>query len=144
MLKAIKPSLIPRSKLNTGRPTTEITSTPAVVKYEIHEFSRDKIATGEIDPTVINPYKYEEYPRNGNGQLTIDLNKDVTFNRYMINLQISKFEDAKFNEVVDIEFEEFLPVVPPPALPKNALLNAIDQFKANNTNNTFVNKAIKR
>ncbi len=122
-------SLIPRSKLSIGRPTSERTTTPPPVKYEIHEFSRDKIATGEIDPTVINPYKYLEYPRNGNGQLTIDLNQDVSFNRYMINLQISKFEDSKFNEVIDIEFEEFLAPAPAaPAIP-NPLLSAVNRFR---------------
>jgi hypothetical protein len=88
---------------------TKKSSTPDVVKYSIQEVSPDKLQKGEIDLLKIDPNVYETFSRNSGGQLLIDLNQDNQRKRYTINLQVSKFEDAKFNEIIDIEFEEFLP-----------------------------------
>jgi hypothetical protein len=89
--------------------TTTKTNTPEVVKYSIQELSPSKIQSGEIDPLKIDPNIYEIFSRNAGGQVLIDLNQDNQRKRYTINLQIAKFEDSKFNEVIDIDFEEFLP-----------------------------------
>ena len=124
----------PKGKSTYETPRPSNSTTPAPVKYEILPFDRAKILSGEIDPKLINPYKYEEFPRNASGQVTVDLNTETEFNRYMINLQISKFEDAKFNEVIDIEFEEFLPAPELPA-PASALINRVSQFNRNITSN---------
>ena len=85
------------------------TNTAETVKYSIQELSPDKIQKGEIDPLKIDPNVYEVFSRNSGDQVLLDLNQDNQRKRYTINLQVSKFEDSKFNEIVDIEFEEFLP-----------------------------------
>jgi len=127
----------PKSRGSYELPTQNKSTTPAPVKYEILPFDRAKILSGEIDPKLVNPYKYAEFPRNASGQVTIDLNTDIEFNRYMINLQISKFEDAKFNEVIDIEFEEFLPAPVPEAVPTavSALIDRVSRFNKNIASN---------
>jgi hypothetical protein len=116
-------------------------TTPAPVKYELHQFSRNKIITAEIDPKVIDPYKYIEYPRSSNGQVTIDLNTETEFNRYMINLQVSKFENTKFNEIVNIDFEEFLPEPEPETETISTglatLLERAEQFSINDSDSSF-------
>ena len=85
------------------------TNTAETVKYSIQEVSPDKIQKGEIDLLKIDPNVYEVFSRNSGDQVLLDLNQDNQRKRYTINLQVSKFEDSKFNEIVDIEFEEFLP-----------------------------------
>jgi hypothetical protein len=78
--------------------------------YDLQEFNNDKVFTGEIDPAKIIPIKYQPYEKNSLGQTIIDYNKDNDALRYNISLNAKKISQKKFNQVIDIEFEEFLPI----------------------------------
>ena len=79
--------------------------------YELHEFDRDKVFTGEIKPSEVVHIKYNPYEKNSVGQTVIDNNKDLSQVRNFINLNTTKASQEKFNQVVDIEIKEFLPSV---------------------------------
>lgn len=76
--------------------------------YHLHEFDPVKIVTGEIDPYAVESAKFEPYTRNAKGTSVIDKNADLTYGRTLISLQTSKSTQTKFNQVVSIEFEEFV------------------------------------
>jgi hypothetical protein len=80
-----------------------------MASYDLHEFDKDKVFTGEVDPTKIVPIKYQPYEKNSLGQTIIDSNKDINGLRYNIGLNTKKVSQQKFDQVIDIEFEEFLP-----------------------------------
>ena len=77
--------------------------------YELHEFDRDKVFTGEIKPSEVVNIKFNPYEKNSVGQTVIDNNKDLSQTRNFINLNTTKASQEKFNQVVDIEIKEFLP-----------------------------------
>jgi len=77
--------------------------------YELHEFDRDKVFTGEIKPSEIVNIKFNSYEKNSVGQTVIDNNKDLSQSRNFINLNTTKPSQEKFDQVVDIEIKEFLP-----------------------------------
>ena len=79
--------------------------------YELHEFDRDKVFTGEIKPSEVVNIKFNPYEKNSVGQTVIDNNKDLSQVRNFINLNTTKASQEKFNQVVDIEIKEFLPNV---------------------------------
>ena len=76
--------------------------------YHLHEFDPVKIVTGEIDPYAVDSAKFEPYTRNAKGTAVVDKNADLTYGRTLISLQTSKSTQTKFNQVVSIEFEEFV------------------------------------
>ena len=76
--------------------------------YHLHEFDPVKIVTGEIDPYAVDSAKFEPYTRNAKGTSVVDKNADLTYGRTLISLQTSKSTQTKFNQVVSIEFEEFV------------------------------------
>lgn len=78
-----------------------------MVSYELHEFYRDKIITGEIDPNKIVNVKYISYDRNDKGLLILDKNKDLQFSKSFYSLATKKCSQEKFNQIVDIEFKDF-------------------------------------
>ena len=80
-----------------------------MASYDLHEFDKDKVVTGEVDPTKIVPIKYQPYEKNSLGQTIIDSNKNINGLRYNIGLNTKKVSQQKFDQVIDIEFEEFLP-----------------------------------
>lgn len=80
-----------------------------MASYDLHEFDKDKVFTGEVDPTKIVPIKYQPYEKNSLGQTIIDSNKNINGLRYNIALNTKKVSQQKFDQVIDIEFEEFLP-----------------------------------
>jgi hypothetical protein len=80
-----------------------------MASYDLHEFDKDKVFTGEVDPTKIVPIKYQPYEKNSLGQTIIDSNKNINGLRYNIGLNTKKVSQQKFDQVIDIEFEEFLP-----------------------------------
>ena len=45
--------------------------------YELHEFDRDKVFTGEIIPSKVVHIKFNPYEKNSVGQTVIDNNKDL-------------------------------------------------------------------
>jgi hypothetical protein len=77
--------------------------------YELHEFDKDKVFTGEIKPSKVAHIKYNPYEKNSVGQTVIDANKDLSHSRNFINLNTTKVSQDKFNRVIDIEIKEFLP-----------------------------------
>jgi len=77
--------------------------------YELHEFDRDKVFTGEIIPSKAENIKFNPYEKNSVGQTVIDNNKDLSQVRNFINLNTTKVSQEKFNQVIDIEIKEFLP-----------------------------------
>jgi len=79
-----------------------------MTNYEIHEFDPVKIFTGEINPLEVNSFKYEAYNTSTAGQLVIDKNSTTDTKRKFISLATKKTSYAKFNQVVDVEFEEFV------------------------------------
>lgn len=75
--------------------------------YELYEFDPDKIVTGEINPDQIDPLLYVTFERNDKGTVIIDKNKDLTNQKTLINLNVSKTSTVKFNQVIDAVIQEF-------------------------------------
>lgn len=76
--------------------------------YELHELDPDKLVTGEIDPNKIKPIKFQPFEKNSKGLTIIDKNKDLSNSKNFISLWASKPSQQKFNQVVDIEFSDFV------------------------------------
>lgn len=76
--------------------------------YELHELDPDKLVTGELDPNKIEPIKFQPFEKNSKGMTIIDKNKDLTNSKNFISLYASKPSQQKFNQVVDIEFADFV------------------------------------
>jgi hypothetical protein len=75
--------------------------------YELHEFDPTKVFTKEINIFEVNSFKYESYDLNTLGQLIIDKNNNLEGKRKFISLATKKISQAKFNQVIDIDFAEF-------------------------------------
>jgi hypothetical protein len=99
--------------------------------YELHEFDPVRLVTGQIDPNTINNFKYRPYETGSNGIYNIDKNKDLSNSRNLINLNSTKVSQIKFNQVIDIDFNEFvtLPKVDMLAAENELLKKQIDSFK---------------
>ena len=65
--------------------------------YELHEFDPDGIVTGKIKPDQIDPILYKPFDRSSNGTVLIDKNKDLTNQKTLISLNVSKTSNVKFN-----------------------------------------------
>lgn len=76
--------------------------------YELHEFDNDKVFTKEIDAFKVTQFKFNPFETNSKGTTIIDKNKDLSNNRNLINLNTTKMSTAKFNQIIDINFEEFV------------------------------------
>jgi prefoldin subunit 5 len=79
-----------------------------MTNYELHEFDPVKVFTGEINPLEVNSFKYEAYNTNTAGQIVIDKNNPIDAKRKFISLATKKISYAKFNQVIDVEFDEFV------------------------------------
>lgn len=75
--------------------------------YELHEFDPDGIVTGEINPDQIDPLLYKPFDKSSNGTVLIDKNKDLTNQKTLISLNVSKTSNVKFNQVIDATIQEF-------------------------------------
>jgi hypothetical protein len=75
--------------------------------YDLYEFDPDKIVTGEINPDQIDPLLYKPFDRSSNGTILIDKNKDLTNQKTLISLNVSKTSNVKFNQVIDATIQEF-------------------------------------
>ena len=82
--------------------------------YDLVEFEADGLITGEINPEAKDYSKYTEFEKNSLGATVIDKNKDISSNKTIINLYTSKPSNEKFNQIVDIEFSEFVSPVDSP------------------------------
>lgn len=100
--------------------------------YDLHEFDPDKIFTGAINPSEVKNIKHTTFERNSTGTVIIDKNKDISNYKQLISLSTSKTSQKKFNQVIDIAFEDF-----PLADNGNALqflLTKIDQLEQDRAN----------
>ena len=79
-----------------------------MTNYELHEFDPVKVFTGEINPLEVNSFKYEAYNTNTLGQIVIDKNNPIDAKRKFISLATKKTSYAKFNQIIDVEFDEFV------------------------------------
>jgi hypothetical protein len=79
-----------------------------MTNYELHEFDPVKVFTGEINPLEVNSFKYEAYNTNTLGQIVIDKNNLTDAKRKFISLATKKTSYAKFNQIIDVEFDEFV------------------------------------
>ena len=82
--------------------------------YDLIEFEADGLITGEIKPEEKDLSKYNEFEKNSLGATVIDKNKDISSNKTIINLYASKPSNEKFNQIIDIEFAEFVSPVDSP------------------------------
>ena len=109
--------------------------------YDLHEFDPDKIFTGAIKPSDVKNIKHTTFERNSIGTVVIDKNKDLSNYKQLISLSTSKTSQKKFNQVIDIAFEDF-----PLADNGNALqflLTKIDQLEQDRAN-ALANRDVDR
>ena len=72
------------------------------------KFDRRKLLYGDIKPEKVVPIKYQPYEKNAKGSTVVDLNKSaVDSQRKLLSLYTSKTSQLKFNQVIDIEFQDF-------------------------------------
>ena len=77
--------------------------------YELIEYNPDKLKTGEINPELINS-DITTYERSMAGTVIIDKNLDNLKNQKMlISLNTTKISNARFNQIIDTEFQDFPP-----------------------------------
>jgi len=77
--------------------------------YELIEYNPDKLTTGQINPELINS-NITTYERSRAGTVIIDKNLDNLINQKMlISLNTTKISNARFNQIIDTEFQDFPP-----------------------------------
>ena len=77
--------------------------------YELIEYNPDKLKAGEINPELINS-DITTYERSMAGTVIIDKNLDNLKNQKMlISLNTTKISNARFNQIIDTEFQDFPP-----------------------------------
>ncbi len=79
-----------------------------MANYELHEFQWDKIYSKEIDPKRVENFKGFSYTTSSLGTVIVDKNTDLEFQRKFVSLHTTKVSQNKFNQVIDIEFDEFI------------------------------------
>jgi len=97
---------------------------PSSRPYELIEYDPDKIFTGEIKPDLINS-NITTYEKNSEGTIIIDKNKDLTSQKMLISLNTTKISNVKFNQIIDIEFQDFPDPVDKSTAPLNLQINAL-------------------
>ena len=75
--------------------------------YELHEFDNEKVFTKEIDTFKVTQFHNNPFETNSKGTTIIDKNKDLTNSRNFINLNTVKISQAKFDQIIDVNFKEF-------------------------------------
>jgi hypothetical protein len=75
--------------------------------YELHEVTSVG-DSANIDLNNTKSTTYTEYSKNDQGTFTIDKNIDLSITRRIFNLNVAKTSQSKFNQVIDINFEEFV------------------------------------
>ena len=84
---------------------------PSSRPYELIEYNSDKLITGEINPELVASNVNSPYEKNSSGTIIIDKNKDLTKRKMLISLTATKISNAKFNEIIDTEFQDFVEAV---------------------------------
>ena len=125
---------------NISNSPTKLTSKGNSI-YDLVEFEADGLMTGEINPEQTDYSKYKEFEKNALGATVIDKNKDVSSNKTIINLYASKPSNEKFNQVVDIEFTEF---VTPVDSPLNFLESRLAALESTNAKTSADKAALSR
>jgi hypothetical protein len=75
--------------------------------YELYEFDNYKVFTKEINVFKVSQSKFVPFETNSKGTTIIDKNKDLLNYRNLINLNTTKMSTVRFNQIIDIDFEEF-------------------------------------
>ena len=113
-----------------------------MTNYELHEFDPVKVFTGEINPLEVNSFKYEAYGTNTVGQIVIDKNNPTDTKRKFINLATKKTTYTKFNQIVDVEFAEFITKnIVDPTLFLQAKINSLEALIENLRSNQNTDKS---
>ena len=113
-----------------------------MTNYELHEFDPVKVFTGEINPLEINSFKYEAYGTNTVGQIVIDKNNPTDTKRKFINLATKKTTYTKFNQIVDVEFAEFITKnIVDPTIFLQAKINSLEALIENLRSNRNTDKS---
>jgi hypothetical protein len=113
-----------------------------MANYELHEFDPVKVFTGEIDPLEVNSFKHEAYNTNTVGQIVIDKNNPTDTKRKFISLATKKTSYTKFNQIIDIEFAEFIAKsVVDPTLFLQAKINSLEALIENLRSNRNTDKS---
>lgn len=73
---------------------------------EFTSFRSDSIATS---PLFANSSQYTDYEQLNTGVFLVDANQDLTNKRIKIPLAVDKFSYKQLNQVLDVDFNEFLP-----------------------------------
>lgn len=84
---------------------------PSSRPYELIEYNSDKLITKEINPELVASNVNSPYEKNSSGTIIIDKNKDLTKRKMLISLTATKISNAKFNEIIDTEFQDFVEAV---------------------------------
>lgn len=112
--------------------------------YELHEVT-SMAEADSIDLSKTDSVKFNEYSVNEQGTFILDKNKDLTFSRRLINLNVAKVSQAKFNQIIGIDFEDFTENVNDPTrlLESKIQLLEQDRSKILATSNTDKDKILK-
>jgi len=97
--------------------------------YELHEVT----AIGDSANIDLNNPKsstFTEYSKNDQGTFILDRNADLSLTRRILNLNVIKTSQEKFNQVVNIEFEEFATTVNDPTKFLENKLQALEEARA--------------
>jgi len=97
--------------------------------YELHEVTSIG-DSANIDLNNPKSATYAEYSKNDQGTFILDKNIDLSKSRRIFNLNVTKSSQAKFNQVIDINFEEFAGSVNDPTKFLENKLQALEEARA--------------
>lgn len=97
--------------------------------YKLHEITEigDSANLDLDNPKSAN---FSEYSKNNQGTFVIDKNIDLTKSRRIVNLNVAKLNQTKFDQVIDINFQEFTDNVNDPTKFLQNKLQSIEQARA--------------
>ena len=97
--------------------------------YELHEVTLLG-DSANIDLNNAASAKFAEYSKNDQGTFILNKNVDLSLSRRIVNLNVVKSTQLKFNQVIDIEFEEFAENVNDPTKFLENKLQALEEARA--------------
>jgi len=97
--------------------------------YELHEVTNIG-DSANIDLNNPKSANFAEYSKNDRGTFVIDKNIDITRSRRIVNLNLTKATQSTFNQVIDINFEEFADNVNDPTKFLDNKLQLLEESRA--------------
>jgi len=96
---------------------------------------RDKVFSRLLDPKKVKSITFTDYEKNPDGTYLINKNrKDIAAFKRVVSLTENRTNQGRFNEVIDIEFKEFVNEVGNNALQfLDAKLSALNSVNASNS-----------